>query len=182
VPVAKVAWHVLRVGTYLIAGMKILVTGANGFIGRDMLARLRAQPGVRRFVFVSSIKVNGEATAAGQAFTADDVPAPSDAYGVSKWDAEQGLWAIARSTRMEVVVVRPPLVYGPGVKANFAALMGAACRRWPLPSSLGRRGMAQRLCGNLQLDNAKAQLLLGWRPPITTDEALRRIVDSMVAR
>jgi nucleoside-diphosphate-sugar epimerase len=87
------------------------------------LARQAAAAGVRRFVFVSSIKVNGESTQLGHPFTADDVPAPLDAYGVSKMEAEQGLREIALGTGMEVVIVRPPLVYGPSVKANFAAMM-----------------------------------------------------------
>jgi UDP-glucose 4-epimerase len=97
------------------------------------LATQSAAAGVRRFVFVSSIKVNGEATGAGHAFSEKDTPAPSDPYGVSKAEAEAGLWAIARKTGMELVIVRPPLVYGPGVKANFAALMRAVQRGWPLP-------------------------------------------------
>ena len=87
------------------------------------LARQAAAAGVRRFVFVSSIKVNGESTQLGRPFNADDVPAPQDAYGVSKGEAEQGLHEIARQTGIAVVVIRPPLVYGPGVKANFAAMM-----------------------------------------------------------
>lgn len=97
------------------------------------LARQAAAAGVKRFVFISSVKVNGEATLPGQAFTADDVPAPLDPYGVSKMEAEQGLRQLAADTGMEVVIIRPPLVYGPGVKANFAALMRAVQRGWPLP-------------------------------------------------
>jgi nucleoside-diphosphate-sugar epimerase len=97
------------------------------------LARQAAHSGVRRFVFVSSIKVNGEATSLGQPFTADDAPAPSDPYGVSKQEAEQGLRDIQAETGMEVVIVRPPLVYGPGVKANFAAMMRWVARGVPLP-------------------------------------------------
>ena len=97
------------------------------------LARQAAAAGVRRFVFVSSVKVNGEGTAAGHPFTAADAPAPQDAYGISKMEAEQGLRRIAADTGMEVVIVRPPLVYGPGVKANFAALMRWLQRGIPLP-------------------------------------------------
>jgi nucleoside-diphosphate-sugar epimerase len=97
------------------------------------LARQAAAAGVRRFVFVSSIKVNGEATQPGSPFTADDAPAPLDAYGVSKMEAEQGLREIARQTGMEVVIIRPPLVYGPGVKANFSAMMRWLKRGVPLP-------------------------------------------------
>jgi len=97
------------------------------------LARHAAAVGVRRFVFVSSIKVNGEATQLGRPFTADDVPAPMDAYGVSKMEAEQGLRELSVLTGMEVVMIRPPLVYGPGVKANFAAMMRLLKRGVPLP-------------------------------------------------
>jgi UDP-glucose 4-epimerase len=97
------------------------------------LARQAAAAGVRRFVFISSIKVNGEATQLGRPFTADDAPAPLDAYGVSKMEAEQGLREIARKTGMEVVIIRPPLVYGPGIKANFSALMRWLRRGVPLP-------------------------------------------------
>jgi nucleoside-diphosphate-sugar epimerase len=97
------------------------------------LARQAATAGVQRFVFISSIKVNGEATKQGIPFFADDLPAPIDPYGVSKMEAEQGLREIAAQTGMEVVIIRPPLVYGPGVKANFSALMQIVQRGWPLP-------------------------------------------------
>jgi nucleoside-diphosphate-sugar epimerase len=97
------------------------------------LARQAVAAKVRRFVFVSSIKVNGEATQLGRLFTADDTPAPLDAYGVSKMETEQGLREIARQTGMEVVIIRPPLVYGPGVKANFATMMRWLKRGVPLP-------------------------------------------------
>ena len=97
------------------------------------LERQAAAAGVRRFVFVSSIKVNGEATLPGQPFTENDVCAPLDAYGVSKWEAEQGLREIARQTGMEVVIIRPPLIYGLGVRANFAALLRAVAQGLPLP-------------------------------------------------
>jgi nucleoside-diphosphate-sugar epimerase len=97
------------------------------------LARQAAQAGVQRFVFISSIKVNGEFTRPGHPFTAQDLPAPVDAYGISKQEAEAGLRELAFQTGMEVVIIRPPLIYGPGVKANFAALMRAVQRGWPLP-------------------------------------------------
>ena len=97
------------------------------------LALQAAAAGVKRFVFVSSVKVNGEYTLPGQAFTESDFPAPQDAYGMSKHEAELGLRQIAVETGMEVVIVRPPLVYGPGVKANFAALIRAVQHGWPLP-------------------------------------------------
>ena len=84
-------------------------------------------------MFISSVKVNGECTQPGRPFTEADAPNPQDAYGLSKHEAEQGLRQIAADTGMEVVIIRPPLVYGPGVKANFAALMRAVQRGWPLP-------------------------------------------------
>ena len=97
------------------------------------LARQAAAAGVRRFVFVSSIKVNGESTTKNLSFCADDIAAPVDPYGISKMEAEQGLREIALQTGMEVVIIRPPLVYGPGVKANFAAMMRWLRHGVPLP-------------------------------------------------
>lgn len=105
-------------------------TNVAGTLG---LARQAAAAGVRRFVFISSVKVNGEATLPGRPFMADDVPAPQDPYGISKMEAEQGLRRIAAETGMELVMIRPPLVYGPGVRANFQALMRAVARGIPLP-------------------------------------------------
>lgn len=211
------------------------------------LARQAAAAGVRRFVFVSSVKVNGEETGAGQAFTAEDPPRPQDPYGVSKMEAEQGLLELARATGMEVAIVRPPLVYGPGVGANFrsmlrwlqrgvplplgavrnrrtlvaldnlvdllilclshpgaanqvllagdaedlstpellrraAAALGTRARLLPVPpvllrvaaGAVGRGGVARRLCSSLRLDTGKTRSLLGWTPPVSVDEALRR--------
>lgn len=97
------------------------------------LARQAAAAGVRRFVFLSSIKVNGEGTAMGCSYRADDPPAPEDAYGISKAEAEAGLRQIARETGMEWVAIRPVLVYGAGVKGNFASLLRWLKRGWPLP-------------------------------------------------
>ncbi len=211
------------------------------------LAGQAVQAQVRRFIFISSIKVNGETTLLGQPYTAEGAPAPVDAYGISKREAEDGLRQLADATGMEVVVIRPPLVYGPGVKANFhsmmrwldkgvplplgaihnrrtlvaldnlvdlivtcidhpaaanqtflagdgedlsttdllqrmAAALGKKARLIPVPMRLlaiaarlfGRQAMAQRLCGSLQVDSAKARNLLGWMPPVSVDEALRR--------
>ena len=97
------------------------------------LARQAAAAGVKRFIFLSSVKVNGEATAEGMAFSNHDTAAPQDAYGISKAEAEAGLKQIAAETAMEVVIIRPPLVYGPGVKANFAAMLKLAQKNLPLP-------------------------------------------------
>ncbi len=219
--------------------------------GTVALARQGAVAGVRRFVFLSSVKVNGEFTEAGQPFTADDVPAPEDPYGVSKHEAEQLLRQIAAETGMEVVIIRPPLVYGPGVKANFESMMRWLARGVPLPLAavtqnrrslvaldnlvdlivtclhhpaaanqtflvsdgedlstaqllkrmgaamghperlfyvppallklgatvLNKPGIYQRLCGSLQLDIAKTRQLLGWTPPVSVDEGLRRAAE-----
>lgn len=101
--------------------------------GTLRLARQAAEAGVRRFVFLSSIKVNGEGTELGKPYTADDQPAPLDPYGVSKWEAEQALLALAAQTSMEVVIIRPVLVYGPGVKANFRSMMNWLNKGVPLP-------------------------------------------------
>ncbi len=213
--------------------------------GTRALARAAADAGVRRFVFISSIKVNGESTTGRAPFTELDTPAPLDAYGVSKHEAEEALFALAGEGRMEVVVIRPPLVYGPGVKANFLALMrwlhrgvplplgavhnrrtlvalgnlvdliaiclehpqaanqvflvgdgedlsttellrrlataiGVSARLVPVPATwihaaatvLGKGNVAQRLCGDLQLDISKARHRLGWTPPVTVAEGL----------
>jgi nucleoside-diphosphate-sugar epimerase len=221
--------------------------------GTANLARQAAAAGVRRFVFLSSIKVNGEYTVAGQSFTADDVTAPQDAYGISKHEAEQSLRQIAEETGMEVVIIRSPLVYGPGVKANFAAMMRWLARGLPLPlfavtqnrrslvaldnlvdlivtcldhpaaahqtflvsdgedlstadllrrmgGAMGRAarlfyvptaclklaadlvnkpGIYQRLCGSLQLDITKTRQVLGWVPPVSVNEGLRRAAEGL---
>jgi len=211
------------------------------------LARQSVAAGVRRFIFISSIKVNGEGTLSGQPYTAEDQPAPVDPYGISKRETEDALRRLADETGMEVVIIRPPLVYGPGVKANFrsmmrwldrgiplplgaidnrrslvaldnlldliitcmthpaaanqtflagdgedlsttellqrmAAALGKKARLIPVPVWLlscaarvsGRQAIAQRLCGSLQVDIAKARTLLGWTPPLSVDEALRK--------
>ena len=221
--------------------------------GTLALARQAAAAGVQRFVFVSSIKVNGEITALGKPFTADDAPAPVDAYGVSKMEAEQALRALESESGMQVVIVRPPLVYGKGVKANFATMMRWLARGIPLPlgaihnrrslvaldnlvdlivtcvrhpqaagqtflvsdgqdpsttellqrmgramgrparliplpavcltlgaSLLGKRDVAQRLCGSLQVDIGKTRRLLGWTPPLTLDQGLQKVAKGTV--
>jgi nucleoside-diphosphate-sugar epimerase len=212
------------------------------------LARQAAAAGIRRFVYVSSVKVNGESGS----FTESDPPAPEDAYGRSKLEAETGLRRLAADTRMEVVIVRPPLVYGPGVKANFRALARAIAQGIPLPlgairnrrslvsldnlvdlliicldhpaaaneiflvsdgedmstadlarrlgwaigrparlipvpagllmaaaSLLGKRDVAGRLVGSLQVDISKARRLLSWSPPVSVDEGLKRTAISL---
>jgi nucleoside-diphosphate-sugar epimerase len=223
--------------------------------GTLALARQAVVAGVRRFVFVSSIKVNGEATEPGRPFTADDAPAPLDAYGRSKLEAEQGLRAFLEQAAREWVVVRPTLVYGPGVKGNFAAMlrllrrgvplpfaavenrrsftglanlaallercatrteaanqvflaadgedlstpdllrrlaaaMGTRARLVPVPPAAllavaalaGRRDLAQRLLGNLQVDASKARTRLGWSPPQSVDAGLASTARAFLAQ
>lgn len=104
--------------------------------GTLRLARQAVECGVKRFVFISSIKVNGESTRDGAAFSADDVACPVEPYGISKLEAERGLLDLAAETGLEVVVIRPVLIYGPGVRANFYSMMHWLNRGVPLP--LGR--------------------------------------------
>jgi len=221
--------------------------------GTLRLARQAAMGGVSRFVFLSTVKVHGEATAQGSPFHEDSQTTPHDAYAMSKVEAEHSLREIASETGMEVVIIRPPLVYGPGVKANFAALMGLVAKGIPLPfgaldnrrsmvaldnlvdmiitclthpaaadqsflvsdghdlsttelvqriarsmnrptqlisvpagilmacaAALGRKPAAERLCGNLQVDITKARERLGWSPPVSVDEGLRRAVSGLL--
>lgn len=211
------------------------------------LAAQAVQNGVSRFVFISSIGVNGLQTAPGKPFTEVEKPNPHNAYALSKWEAEQGLLQIAEETGMEVVIIRPPLVDGCNAPGNFGSLMRAVQRGWPLPlgavhnqrslvaldnlvdfiitctthpkaanqtflvsdgqdlsttelvrgmaraagvparllpvpvwalqagaSLLGKGDVVQRLCGNLQVDISKARQLLGWVPPVSVEEGLRR--------
>lgn len=215
--------------------------------GTARLAEEAARCGVRQFIFISSIKVNGEETLLGHPFLPSDPPAPQDAYGTSKAGAETRLREISDRTGMEVVIIRPPLVYGPGVKANFrrmmqwlvrgvplplgairnlrslvgldnlvdlivtcighpaaqgetflvsddndvsttellekmAAALGRPARLVPIPSPLllvgatvlGRRPVARRLLGSLQVDISQTRTRLGWTPPVSLDEGLRR--------
>jgi UDP-4-keto-D-QuiNAc 4-reductase len=109
------------------------------------LARQASACGVNRFVFVSSVKVNGERTQPGRPFTPDDQPRPGDPYGVSKHEAEQGLLELDRHGDLETVIVRPVLVYGPGVKANFRTMMRVL--RWGVPLPLGALDNRRSLLG-----------------------------------
>lgn len=97
------------------------------------LAKQAAELGVKRFIFLSSIKVNGESTSDKAPFTASDKSAAEDPYGISKSEAEQQLLELGKQTGMEIVIIRPPLVYGEGVKANFASLMRFVGKGLPLP-------------------------------------------------
>ena len=213
------------------------------------LARQAAEAGVKRFIYLSSIKVNGEETPVGQPFTQADTPKPHDPYAQSKHEAEVGLRALAQETGMDVVILRPPLIYGPGVKANFARLIGMVNTGIPLPfgavrnarslvavanlvdciarcidhptplndtflvtddddlstSALmrgiaralgkparllpltqpvligllalaGKREIARRLCGNLQMDIRHTKDTLDWQPPVAVQSALDETV------
>lgn len=159
--------------------------------GTASLARKAAAHGVRRFVFLSSIKVNGELTGAGQPFTATDAPSPEDPYGVSKCEAEQMLWQIATETGMEVVVLRPPLVYGPGVKGNFIRLMRVIDKQLPLPL-----GAIQNQRSLIYLDNlvdairvclthpkaAGKTFLVSDGEDVSTPELIRRVAAALGRR
>lgn len=152
--------------------------------GTVNLARQAARSGIRRLIFVSSIKVNGEQTRPNVPFTSADLPAPQDAYALSKWEAEQALLALSAQTGLEVVVVRPPLVYGPGVRGNFLALMRLLASGLPLP--LGAVDNRRSL---VALDNlvdllvtliahpqaANRTLLVSDGEDLSTAELLRRI-------
>lgn len=128
--------------------------------GTMSLARQAAGAGVRRLVFLSSVKVHGEATEPGNPWLADSPPSPNDPYAQSKYEAEQQLRVLAEETGLEVVIIRPPLVHGPGVKANFLAMMKLLYRGVPLP--LGVTGNKRSLVG---LDNLVDLIALCVRHP-----------------
>jgi UDP-glucose 4-epimerase len=159
--------------------------------GTLALARQAADAGVRRFVFVSSIKVNGEATPPGTAFHAEDPPQPLDAYGVSKCEAESALREFAQTGAIEVSIVRPPLVYGPGVRANFRALMRALHSGWPLPfgsvdnrrSLVGIENLVDLLavCADAPAA-ANRTFLVSDDEDVSTTELLRRLAKALGAQ
>jgi nucleoside-diphosphate-sugar epimerase len=129
------------------------------------LARQAAQAGVKRFIFLSTIKVNGETTQSGFPFCEQINSLPTDPYAVSKWEAERGLIQIARNTGMEVVIIRPPLIYGPGVKGNFATMMKWLKRGVPLPL-----GAVHNRRSLLALDNLVSFILLCLEHPKAANE------------
>ena len=152
--------------------------------GTLALAERAAAAGASRFIFVSSIKVNGESTRRGQAFSEADAPAPADAYGISKAEAEAGLLAGRLPGAMEVVVIRPPLVYGPGVQANFLRMSQWLARGIPLPlgairenrrSLVGVDNLVSLLLACLHHPAAANQIFLaGDGEDLSTAELLRR--------
>jgi len=113
------------------------------------LARQAVEAGVKRFIFISSIKVNGEGTEVGKPYTADSKPNPTDPYGISKYEAEQGLLKLAADTELEVVIIRPTLVYGENVKGNFRSLMKWTYKGLPLPIG----GITTNLRSLVSVDN-----------------------------
>jgi nucleoside-diphosphate-sugar epimerase len=156
--------------------------------GTRHLAKAAAAAGVRRMVYVSSIKVNGEETLGEQRFSERDAPLPQDPYGVSKMEAEQALWEVSRETGLQVVILRPPLVYGEGVKGNFERMMRAVLRGWPLPLGAVHNKRDLVYVGNL----ADALLACAEHPQaagntylvsdgesVTTTELLRALAESM---
>jgi len=115
----------------------------------EHLARCAAASGVKRLVYISSIKVNGEETFNGKAFDEANEPAPEDPYGISKLEAELALKRVAKDTGLEVVIVRPPLVYGAGVKGNFAQMISVLKRGLPLPFASVNNKRSLIYVGNL---------------------------------
>lgn len=151
--------------------------------GTKFLARAAAEAGVRRLIFVSTIKVNGDSTP-GEPFHIDMPPSPQDAYAISKWEAEKTLRSIAAESGLEVVVVRPPLVYGPGVRGNFLRLMRLVDRALPLPwpkeenrrSMIGAENLADFLV--LCVDHPKAaghSFLVKDSEDVSTRELITRL-------
>ena len=131
------------------------------------LALAAAARGVRRLIYLSSIKVNGESTPAGEPFSALSPPQPRDPYGQSKWEAEQALMQVAAATALEVVTIRPPLIYGPGVKGNFLGMMRLLMRRIPLPF-----GAVHNARSLLALDNLVDLLLTCTHHPAAAGQCL----------
>jgi UDP-glucose 4-epimerase len=156
--------------------------------GTISLARQAARHGAKRFIFISSIKVNGEWTTTGKAFCADDTPTPRDPYAISKFEAEAGLRRIAAETGMEVVTIRPVLVYGPNVRGNFLSMMKWLHRGIPLPfgalhnlrSIVGVRNLADLILTCLRHPAAANQtFLVSDGEDLSTPELLRRTAAAM---
>lgn len=152
------------------------------------LARQAAAAGVQRFVFISSIKVNGESTDNRGPFSADEVPQPLDPYGISKLEAEQALLKLASDSSMAVTIIRPVLVYGPGVKANFQSLMNWLLKRIPLPLGMIRNKRSMVSVDNLVdlielcVDHPEAEneiFLVSDGEDLSTPELLRRTANAL---
>ena len=156
-------------------------------LGTSRLAEQAAAAGVRRLIFLSSIKVNGEATAE-HPFTENDAPGPIDAYGISKSEAEVNLRAIGAKTGMETVILRPPLVYGPGVKGNFLRLLQLIERGMPLPlgsirnqrSLIGVSNLADAIVACIDSPAAAGQTyLVSDGEDVSTPELVARLARAM---
>lgn len=160
--------------------------------GTMALAQQAERAGVRRFLFLSTLKVHGEANPAGRPFDEDDRPFPTDAYSQSKYDAECALRELTRTSSMELVIVRPPLVYGPGVKANFRSLMNAVNRSIPLPFTGitgNRRSLVSiynlvdfLICAAQHPDAANEAFLLSDDEDFSTAQLLRKIAEAFDKR
>ena len=155
--------------------------------GTEHLARATAKAGVRRLIYISTIKVNGERTKE-IPFTEADEPAPEDPYAISKWEAEQALQRISSETGLEIVIVRPPLVYGPGVKGNFLRLLKLVDRGIPLPFNMASNRRSLIALDNLvdllvrciQSPQAVSQIFLAAdREDLSTPELIRSIAKAL---
>ena len=152
------------------------------------LAQSAARTGVKRMILMSSVKVNGESTTIDSPFTSQDTPNPQDPYGRSKTQAEQTLWDVASTSGLEGVVIRPPLVYGPGVRANFASLIGIVNRGIPLPlgsiqnkrSFVSVDNLIDCIATALQSSNEEGQtFLVSDGHDLSTPELIRSIASAL---
>ena len=159
--------------------------------GTIALAKAAIDAGVKRFIYLSSIKVNGEATPLGQPFTANQTPAPEDPYGVSKLEAELALQALAKSSGLELVIIRPPLIYGPGVGANFAGMMKVLTFQVPLPlgaidnrrSMVGLDNLNDLILTCAEKPEAKGQtFLVSDDQDVSLSDLLRKLIAIMKVR
>ena len=152
------------------------------------LAQSASRTGVKRMILMSSVKVNGESTTIDNPFTSQDTPNPQDPYGRSKTQAEQALWDVTSTSELEGIVIRPPLVYGPGVRANFASLIGIVNRGIPLPlgsihnkrSFVSIDNLIDCIATALQSSNAAGQtFLVSDGNDLSTPELIRSIASAL---
>ena len=164
-----------------------LYISANVDVARK-LAQSAARTGVKRMILMSSVKVNGESTTIDTPFTSHDAPNPQDPYGRSKTQAEQALWEVTSTSGLEGVVIRPPLVYGPGVRANFASLIGIVDRGIPLPlgsiqnkrSFVSLDNLVDLISTTLQSPNAAGNtFLVSDGNDLSTPELVRSIASAL---
>jgi nucleoside-diphosphate-sugar epimerase len=176
--------HVMRAG---LANPENAYREAN-VVASERLARAAGRAGVARFVYVSTIKVNGETTLPGRPFRESDPPHPEDAYGRTKWQAERALEKIAGASDMALTILRPPLMYGPCVRGNFLALWRAVARGVPLPFGRIDNRRSLLYVGNLVhaivglLDaptHAAGTWVIADREAVSTRELVRRIAGAL---